>query len=109
MLKDTNKITNFQKKVYSLCSKIPKGRVTTYKEIGDKLGKGGFIYRAVGMALNKNPYAPKIPCHRVVSSDGSLGGFAQGCRAKIRLLQKEGIKVKNNKIVNFEKVVFRLT
>lgn len=100
------KTTDFQEKVYKLCSKVPKGKVTTYKEIGKKLGKGGFIYRAVGMALNKNPYAPKVPCHRVVASDGSLGGFASGLTNKKKILKKEGVLIKNNKIVNFEKTIF---
>jgi|SRR3989338_3057735 len=100
-------ITQFQKKVYELCSKIPKGRVTTYKEIGKALGKDGNVYRAIGQALNKNPFAPKVPCHRVVSSNGSIGGFAHGSKAKTRLLESEGIKIKDNKIIDFEKVLFR--
>ena len=97
----------FSEKVYKLCSKVPKGKVTTYKEIGDKLGKG-MVYRAVGNALNRNPYAPKVPCHRVVSSDGSLGGFASGSSKKISILKKEGVKVSKGKIVDFEKKLFRL-
>jgi len=100
-------ITQFQKKVYELCSKIPKGRVTTYKEIGKALGKDGNVYRAIGQALNKNPFAPKVPCHRVVSSNGNIGGFAHGSKVKIRLLESEGIKIKDNKIIDFEKVLFR--
>ncbi len=100
-------ITEFQKKVYGLCSKVPKGRVTTYKEIGKALGKDGNIYRAIGQALNKNPFAPKVPCHRVVSSNESIGGFAHGSKAKIKLLESEGIKIKDNKIVDFENVLFK--
>ncbi len=65
------------------------------------------MYRAVGNALNKNPFAPLVPCHRVVSSDGSLGGFAYGSKAKIVLLKKEGVAVKNNQIVDFEKKIWR--
>jgi len=64
----------------------------------------GRAYLAVGSALNKNPYAPQVPCHRVVNVDGSLGGFALGSRKKIALLRSEGINIKNNKIVDFEKV-----
>ena len=101
--------TLFQSKVYAICSKVPKGRVTTYKEIGKKLGKDGMIYRAVGNALNKNPYAPKVPCHRVVASNGTLGGFAFSLEKKKKLLQKEGIKIKNNTLLDFEKVVFRFS
>ena len=99
--------TPFQNKVYSFCSKVPKGKVTTYKEIGKKIGKTGMIYRAVGMALNKNPYAPKVPCHRVIASNGTLGGFAFGLEKKKRLLQREGVHIKNNKVVDFENVLFR--
>lgn len=101
------RITPFQEEVYALLKKIPKGKVTTYKEIGKALGGKGQIYRAVGNALNKNPFAPAVPCHRVVASDGSLGGFAHGSAAKKRLLETEGILVKNNKIVDFEKKVWR--
>ena len=97
------KATPFQAKVYNLCKRIPKGKVSTYKEIGKALGKRGQIYRAVGVALNRNPFAPKVPCHRVVSSDGSIGGFATGTKKKIAILKKEGIQVKNNKIVDFKK------
>ena len=64
-------ITEFQDKVYKICSKIPKGKVSTYGEIAKALGKTGPMSRAVGNALNKNPYAPIVPCHRVVKSDGS--------------------------------------
>ena len=98
-------VTKFENRVYELCKKVPKGRVTTYKEIGDRVGIKG--YRAVGMALNKNPFAPKVPCHRIVGSDGNLVGFASGLRKKAQLLRKEGIEVKNNKITDFEKVLFK--
>lgn len=97
-------VTPFQKRVYVLCSKIPKGKVSTYGAIAKKLKLGGLGARAVGQALNKNPYAPRVPCHRVVASDGTIGGFASGCNKKIMLLKKEGVVVKNNTIVDFEKV-----
>ncbi|MEK6900935.1 MAG: MGMT family protein [Nanoarchaeota archaeon] len=58
---------------FSICQQIPKGKVTTYKEIASVLGTKG--YQAIGQALQCNPYAPHVPCHRVVKSDGSLGGF----------------------------------
>ena len=97
---------SFADKVYALCKKIPRGRISTYKIIGRKLGRRGQIYRAVGVALNKNK-SKSVPCHRVVKTDGSVGGFASGVNKKIKLLQKEGIKIKNKKIMNFEKVLFR--
>lgn len=95
----------FADKVYKLTKKIPKGKVTTYKIIAYKLGTKA--YRAVGNALNKNPYAPKVPCHRVIKSDGSVGGFAKGTNAKIKLLKKEGVKIKKGRI-SLKKYVVKL-
>lgn len=97
---------NFNERVWSVCKRIPKGRVSTYGEIARALG--GKAYRAVGGALNKNPHSPIVPCHRVVASDGSLGGFAGGSAKKIRMLRDEGIVVKNGKVVDFKRVFFRL-
>jgi len=93
--------TAFETKVYSFCSKIPKGKVSTYKSIAEAMGTKA--YRAVGQALRKNPYAPKVPCHRVIASDGSIGGFMgkhQGpsIKKKITMLKREGVGVKGNKI-----------
>jgi methylated-DNA-[protein]-cysteine S-methyltransferase len=87
---------SFDEKVWKMCKRVPKGKVTTYKQIAKKLGTRA--YRAVGGALNRNPYAPMVPCHRVVGSDGSLTGFAGGIMEKRRLLESEGIRVHNNKI-----------
>jgi O-6-methylguanine DNA methyltransferase len=87
---------------------VPKGRVTTYKEIGNALGRRGQIYRAVGVALNRNPHAPIVPCHRVVNADAHVGGFAHGTVKKIKMLQAEGIRIENGKIKEFYKVFFRL-
>lgn len=95
----------FNQRVYNLCKQIPKGKVSTYKLIANKLKTKA--YRAVGTALNKNPYAPVVPCHRVVNSDGRVGGFAHGTNKKIEMLKKEGIKIKNGKIVDFRKVLLR--
>jgi len=99
-------VTQFQQQVYDLCSKVPAGKVTTYKEIANALGKKGFAYRAVGMALNKNPYAPSVPCHRVVASDGSLGGFAFGSSKKLVMLSNEGLNIVENKIVDFKEILY---
>jgi len=98
---------SFPNKVLTLTKKIPKGKVTTYKIIANRLGTNA--YRAVGYALKCNEHPIIIPCHRVVSSDGSLGGYngILNNPKKIKLLQKEGITIKNNKIVDFEKVLFR--
>ena len=100
--------TEFEKKVYALCKKIPIGKVGTYKEIGKALKRKGQVYRAVGRALKNNQYALKVPCHRIVNSDGSIGGFNKGIKKKIALLKKEGIEIKNGKIINFGKRLFKL-
>ena len=101
--------TEFQNKVYSLARKIPKGKVSTYGEISRALGNNS--YRAVGNALNKNPFLKNgknhVPCHRVVKSNGSVGGYARGSENKIKILKKEGVQIKNNKI-NLKRYGFRL-
>lgn len=99
--------TIFQKAVWEATRKVPKGKVTTYAAIAKLIGCPKAV-RAVGSALNKNPYAPAVPCHRVVKSDGSLGGFASGVKKKKQILEKEGIKIKNNKIINFDKKLFNI-
>jgi methylated-DNA-[protein]-cysteine S-methyltransferase len=84
--------TKFQLKVWAYLSKIPRGRVKTYSQVAKAIGKP-LAVRAVANAIGKNPYAPKIPCHRVIRSDGSLGGYSGkgGVKTKRFLLQKEGI------------------
>ncbi len=87
---------NFTHKVYELTAQIPKGKVSTYASIARAFHSKA--YRAVGNAMNKNPYAPEVPCHRVVKTDGSVGGFASGTKNKISMLKKEGIEIINGKI-----------
>ena len=94
----------FAEQVYAITRKVPCGKVTTYKVIAEVLGT--HAYRAVGQALNKNPYAPEVPCHRVVASDGSLGGFAHGRQKKIELLHEENVFVKHGFVENFEQVFY---
>jgi methylated-DNA-[protein]-cysteine S-methyltransferase len=96
---------SFNERVYELMRKIPKGRVTTYKIIAEKLGTKA--YRAVGNACNRNPYSPEVPCHRVVSSSGKIGGFASGPGKKIEILKTEGVDVSDGKIVDFDRRVFK--
>ena len=86
----------FNQKVWALCARIPPGRVATYGQIAEALGSPGAA-RAVGNALNKNPYAPEVPCHRVVGSNGSLTGFAGGLAKKEQLLQGEGVGMRNGR------------
>ena len=84
--------TSFQLKVWKYLKKIPRGRVKTYTQVAKGIGKP-FAIRAVANAVGKNPYAPRIPCHRVIRSDGSLGGYSGkgGIKTKKLLLKKEGI------------------
>jgi methylated-DNA-[protein]-cysteine S-methyltransferase len=85
----------FNERVWALTARIPAGKVVTYADIATALGTKG--YRAVGNALNRNPYAPSVPCHRVVGSDGRLTGFASGLPKKEELLNSEGVPVKRGR------------
>ena len=83
--------TKFQIKVWKYLKTIPKGKVKTYKQVAIAIDKPKSA-RAVANACARNPYAPKVPCHRVVRSDGGIGGFSApgGSKAKKRILKKEG-------------------
>ena len=96
----------FSDRVYKIVKKIPSGRVSSYKEVASALDCKA--YQAVGNSLNKNPYAPIVPCHRVVNSDGRIGGFASGVKKKMRILEKEGVKIKDGKVLEFKKVFYKL-
>ena len=87
--------TDFQKQVWTEIKKIPKGKTLTYKELATKIGKPK-AYRAVANACAKNPLLINIPCHRVIRSDGKMGGFKgeKGVERKKRLLQSEGVNLK---------------
>lgn len=107
--------TSFQQLVYAATRNIPRGRVTTYKLLADHIGCGSC--RAVGQALKRNPYpssavvllrrvdAPAVPCHRVIASDGSLGGFqgrrsGAALRRKARLLAAEGVRLRHGRLID---------
>lgn len=81
----------FYQKVWLKCMEIPKGETRSYKWIAKEIGHPK-AYRAVALALKKNPFAPYVPCHRVIKSDGSIGGYSAkgGIKRKIQLLKKEG-------------------
>jgi len=112
---------NFNEKVWALTKKIPKGKVSTYKQIAKALHTKA--YRAVGTALKKNPYGAwgraggksyqrqrdLVPCHRVINSNGTIGGFKgkKNSKEKTLLLKKEGIEIKNNK-TDLKKYLFLL-
>ena len=88
----TMSITPFENLVYRATKNIPRGKVSTYTAIARAIGRPRAA-RAVGNALNKNPFAPRVPCHRVVRSDGSVGGYAHGTAKKVKLLRKEGVSL----------------
>ena len=87
--------TNFQLKVWNYLRKIPKGKVKTYLQVAKAIGNPK-AFRAVANAAGKNPYPPKIPCHRVIRSDGRLGGYSGrgGIKEKRRLLNAEKVTLK---------------
>lgn len=81
----------FDESVWSLIEQVPKGKVTTYGAIAHALSTRA--YRRVGQACNRSPGMPKVPCHRVVASDGRLHGFGSGLDIKREMLEAEGIRV----------------
>lgn len=84
-----------KQKLLFLLKQIPEGKVTTYKILAEKLGTHP---RAIGRILNSNPHSVIVPCHRVVCSDGRIGGYRFGIKKKIALLKKEGVKIEKGKI-----------
>lgn len=95
---ETKNISPFAKSVYEATKQIPKGKVSTYKLIAKAIGKPG-ASQAVGSALAINPFAPTVPCHRVIASNGSIGGFlgskselSKNVMKKLRMLENEGIE-----------------
>lgn len=102
--KESDVSSLFDERVYAVLRRVPRGKVTTYKALAEALGTKA--YRAVGQALNRNPYAPAVPCHRVVCSDGSIGGFAHGTGKKIKMLREEGVEVVDGRIKNVYSKIF---
>jgi len=95
-----------EKKIYRKLLQVPPGKITTYKELASSVGlQNG--QRVIGQIMKKNPFPVIIPCHRVVKSNGEVGGYAYGINIKKSMLVKEGILIKNNKIKNFQKTFFR--
>lgn len=97
---------NLEKKIYKKLLEVPTGKITTYGELAKAVGmRNG--QRAVGRIMNKNPYPVIIPCHRVIKSNGKVGGYAYGEEIKSSMLTKEGIKIKNGKILDLENRIHR--
>lgn len=94
---DINKLkgTEFQRDVWRALTRIPRGKTVSYKELAHMAGHPNAV-RAVANAVGKNPMAPIIPCHRVISSDGSIGGYSGcgGIETKEKLLSSEGVNIK---------------
>jgi methylated-DNA-[protein]-cysteine S-methyltransferase len=99
-------MNKLDKQVYKELLKVPKGKVTTYGELARAVGlENG--QRVIGQIMNRNPFPVVIPCHRVVKSDGKIGGYFYGEKVKTKMLSDEGVKVTGGKIKDWEKTVFR--
>lgn len=99
-------MNKLDKQVYKKLLQVPKGKVTTYGELARAVGlENG--QRVIGQIMNRNPFPVVIPCHRVVKSDGKIGGYFYGEKIKTKMLSDEGIKVNDGKIKDWEKTVFR--
>ena len=97
---------NLEQQVYKKLTEVPQGKVTSYGELAKAVGlKNG--QRIIGQIMKKNPYPMIIPCHRVVKSDGKVGGYAYGGDIKINMLQKEGIKIHDGKILDWNKKYYK--
>jgi len=97
---------SLEQKIYKKLLQVPKGQVTTYGELAKAVGlENG--QRTIGKVMNKNPYPVIIPCHRVIMSTGKIGGYAYGEKIKSNMLTKEGIKIKNGKILDWKDKVYR--
>jgi len=100
-------LSPFRRRVLAAVARIPHGRVTTYRLLGDHLGCRG--YRAIGQALRHNPWAPRVPCHRVIASDLGIAGFAgetggQQIRRKLALLAEEGVTFAAGKLAESQRL-----
>ena len=97
---------NLEQKVFKKLLEVPMGQITTYGELSKAVGlKNG--QRVIGRIMNKNPYPVIVPCHRVVMSTGKIGGYAYGEHIKTKLLNDEGIEIKNGKILDLENKIYR--
>lgn len=97
--------TKFERDVLVACYRIPKGKVSTYKRMAEKVGKP-LAYRAAANALHKNPLHPIVPCHRVVRSDGKFGGEKTAADSRRRLVEKEGVPTKNGRVKMSREILY---
>ena len=95
---------NLEQRVYKKLLEVPRGKITTYGQLAEAVGlKNGQRY--IGQVMKKNPYPAIVPCHRVVNSDGKIGGYAYGDHVKKAMLNQEGIKIQDGKILEFNKTL----
>ncbi len=99
------KKNEFEKKVLIATFRIPRGKISTYKRIAQKIGNP-HAYRAVGNALHRNPLAPIVPCHRVVRSDGKFGGEIRAAESRRKLVEQEGVPIENDMVKISEKILY---
>lgn len=92
--------------VYKKLLQVPNGYVITYQELANAVGLHN-RQRMIGKIMKNNPFPVIVPCHRVVKSDGNVGGYAFGVKIKKNMLLNEGIEIHGNKILNFEEKKFR--
>jgi O-6-methylguanine DNA methyltransferase len=97
VVKALKRKTQFERDVLVATFRIPKGKVSTYKRVAEKIGKPK-AYRAVANALHKNPLWPVVPCHRVVCSDGSFGGPKKAAEDRRKSVAEEGVPIENGKV-----------
>jgi len=90
-------MTSFRQKVFAIVARIPRGKVSTYKEVARAAGRPRAV-RAVGNILRTNRLLKKIPCYRVIKSDGRIGGYVLGIKEKARRLRADGISIRGDKI-----------
>lgn len=97
---------NLEQQVYKKLTEVPHGKVTSYGELARAVGlKNG--QRIIGQIMKKNPYPVIIPCHRVVKSDGKVGGYAYGDKIKTNMLKNEGLTIKDGKILDWNKKFYK--
>jgi methylated-DNA-[protein]-cysteine S-methyltransferase len=99
-------LNRLDQQVYKKLLLVPKGKVTTYGELAKAVGlKNG--QRIIGQIMARNPFPVVVPCHRVVKSDGKIGGYFYGDKVKTKMLSDEGVQINDGKIRDWEKTIFR--
>jgi len=100
-------IDDLKEDCFALLRQIPLGKITTYKIIAEKMNIKSF--RLVGKIIGLNPDIPATPCHRVIKSNGDISGYSNGVKEKIKILQSEGISVEKNKVLNYQKFLYKFS